>query len=303
MLLSARAPGRVCLLGEHCDWAGGSCLVAPLSRGVSARARPADAFELRSRFGVSHPSPAAEVLPEDPNRYAAAVLRLLLAEGWPLPPLRVHIDSDLPDGRGFSSSAALCVALVRALAPLAPSPLDPAAIAELAYRAERELLGVGCGRMDPLACAYAAPLFIRWTPETELRPLSTPPLHLLAAANPRSRPAAELLQALAASTQSRATIWRWGELAEHGAERLNHGDLPALGAAMDEAQRLYEALDLPELRAPWLAQAVRAARSAGALGAKFTGAGGDRSVVALFADERALARGAEALRALGAEVI
>lgn len=80
------------------------------------------------------------------------------------------------------------------------------------------------------------------------------------------------------------------ELAARGlVPQLLRGDLEGAGAAMDHCQALYEQelLCLPALAAPGLLAAVRAAREAGAIGAKFSGAGGDGSVVALVSPDRA----------------
>ena len=56
-----------------------------------------------------------------------------------------------------------------------------------------------------------------------------------------------------------------------------------MGEAMNEAQGAYEraASEVAELEAPGLVTACMALRAEGALGAKFSGAGGDGSVVAL----------------------
>ena len=81
-----------------------------------------------------------------------------------------------------------------------------------------------------------------------------------------------------------------GARAVDGRRALVEGDLRALGAAMNACQDIYEE-DLlpvvPELHAPRLIKAVRALRAAGALGAKFSGAGGDGSVIGLFPHGRA----------------
>ena len=70
---------------------------------------------------------------------------------------------------------------------------------------------------------------------------------------------------------------------------------------MDTCQEIYEeelVPELPELRAPGLVRAVRSLRANGALGAKFTGAGGEGSVVGLYPPGKAQ-DGVRALDALG----
>lgn len=302
----ASAPGRVCLLGEHCDWAGfGACLVSPLDRHVLVRAAVADVgLRARSAFGRSLFGPDGRAVRDDPNRYISAVARVMIDDGVPVPPARVAVESDLPAGRGFSSSAAVCVATASALAQLAGVTPEPARLADWATRAERDRLGVNIGRMDPLACAYAQPLFIDWGPPERLQVIDAPPLPLLAAAFPSGRSAELILAALGEALRAghegaRRAIRTWGEAAVVGASALRLQDLAALGAQLDRAQAAYEALDLPALAAPQLVEACAALRAAGALGAKFTGAGGDGSLVALFADAAGLEAGRALLEARG----
>src|SRR5258706_916819 len=87
-----------------------------------------------------------EELPSGWVAYVAGVLREL----WSLevvPPngsVRIAIASDVPVGAGLSSSAALAVAAAKALAPA----LAPRQIAGVAFRAEHDHVGVRCGVMD-----------------------------------------------------------------------------------------------------------------------------------------------------------
>ncbi|HJN75420.1 MAG TPA: hypothetical protein QGF58_15940 [Myxococcota bacterium] len=298
------APGRACLLGEHCDWAGGvdaACLVVPLKVGIEVTVRRADwGLVVHSAYGVTRMGADMRCVAEDPNRYVAAVARELLRQGLSLPPARVVVRSTLLAGRGFSSSAAVCVAAARALAAHAGVEVDAAGVA---YRAERRDLGVNCGEMDQLASAAGAPLFIDWGPpraERRLRPgLSIP---LLVAAFPDEISAAPILAALAEARPS-AAFAAWGAGARRAAVALEAGDLVALGAELDAAQAVYESLELPALQAPKLGETCDALRALGALGAKFSGAGGDRSLVAVFEDDGGLARGRVLLEERGLIVL
>ena len=47
---AARVPGRVCLLGEHNDWAGGAAVVVPMERGVTVHGEPADTLSATALF-------------------------------------------------------------------------------------------------------------------------------------------------------------------------------------------------------------------------------------------------------------
>ena len=62
-------------------------------------------------------------------------------------------DCTVPFGSGLSSSAAIEVSTIAALATIAGEPLDPVEIALVAQKAEREYAGVNCGIMDQYASA------------------------------------------------------------------------------------------------------------------------------------------------------
>ena len=292
------------MVGEHCDWASGpdaACLVVPLRVGVEVTVRRADwGLVVHSDYGITRMGSDVRCVADDPNRYVAAVARELVRRGHVLPPARVVVRSTLPAGRGFSSSAAVCVATARGLSAHASVEVP---VADVAYRAEHDDLGVACGEMDPMASAAGAPLFIDWGPprtERAVVPGSATPL--LVAAFPDEVLAGPILDALA-DARPNAAFQSWGAGARRAADALERGDLVALGSEMNAAQAVYEGLDIPALRAPKLVETCAALRARGALGAKFSGAGGDRSLVALFADEASAAAGQAVLESRGLLVL
>lgn len=155
-----RAPGRVNLIGEHTDYNDGLVLPFALPLGVSVAAARRDdgVIEVRSRQAAT---PVTAPVDGGP----------VVAEGWPADRawaaypvgvarvLREHgtggasllIDSDLPQGAGLSSSAALECATALALCDLHGVEIDRPALARLAQRAENEQVGVPCGLMDQAA--------------------------------------------------------------------------------------------------------------------------------------------------------
>ena len=327
--LSTSAPGRVALLGEHCDWAGGSSLAAPLPMGVTVSAeRIADGLEVQTRLeGADLAGRWAEQGAVEPGggtlRFVPAAAFALASRGIGPSAVRLSVSSDLPAGRGFSSSAAVSVALLDALAQTAGRTLGALELADLAYHVERELLGVPCGRLDQLSCALGragaqgpSAVLLRWSEgrATEVRQVRFHSrLYLVVGAfsAPRDTPRilAELNAAFwgtssdpAAIEATRRALRIFAEEAERCAAYVECGEARALGEGLNRAQRAYEtelAAHLPSLRAPGLIAATAALRNAGALGAKFSGAGGDGSVIGLFADAAGARAGAELLRAMG----
>ncbi|MFN7147611.1 MAG: galactokinase family protein, partial [Myxococcota bacterium] len=104
--VAVRVPGRVCLLGEHTDWAGGAALVVPMDRGVTVLAEPSDRLEATAVIdGVSHAwEDGAE---PGALRFVPAVAAEVSARFGIPTTARLHLAGDLPAGRGFSSSAAV----------------------------------------------------------------------------------------------------------------------------------------------------------------------------------------------------
>jgi galactokinase len=154
----ASAPGRVNLLGEHTDYNGGPVLPVAIERrtAIAARAAPAWSFASTTEEGVQ------QVDIEAPMRrswtdYLVGVVRELRALRAAPPGAHVAVATSLPIGAGLSSSAALTVAAAKALSLLAGKRLSPAALAEIAFRAEYHQVGVRCGRMDQTIAAHGQP--------------------------------------------------------------------------------------------------------------------------------------------------
>ena len=255
-----------------------------------------------------------------PLRFVPAAMLALRERGIVLRPAALWCHSSLPAGRGFSSSAAFSLAVLDGLARHSGTRLSPLELAELAFVTESELVGVPCGMLDPLACVAGSPVFLQWegsrAPLRRIRPARR--VNLVLGVFSRPRDTAGILQALRHRWNEplsaprdpvdvavvREAITVWGSAATRGAHALTVGDLVGLGEAMNEAQGAYEraAGEVVELRAPGLVAACAALRGAGALGAKFSGAGGDGSVVTLARSPRHAERLAGVLSELGLAV-
>src|SRR5580765_3891703 len=143
-----RAPGRVSLIGEHTDYNDGFVLPVPLDRytTVVAHAREDRTITVEATdLGESDSFDLDAIEPTGTwADYVRGVIALLeLTHGADL-----RIESTVPREAGLSSSAALEVAVGRALSDL-PGP----ELALLAQRAENEFVGVQCGIMDQFTSA------------------------------------------------------------------------------------------------------------------------------------------------------
>lgn len=160
-------PGRLCLVGEHSDWAAdyrlyntkiptGAALIVCLRQSLTARASATDRrLVLRSSIGGHLNVPIEDALHHARTtscawRYGAAVAYIMSTRFQHARGIDVRIISEtLPPAKGFSSSAALCVLIARAFNITYGLSLTPRAEMDIAFAAER-LTGSACGRMDQI---------------------------------------------------------------------------------------------------------------------------------------------------------
>jgi galactokinase len=152
------APGRVNLIGEHLDYNGGPVLPVALERRTVVAAGHADRWRVVSALDGA----VLDLHPEELDRgawtaYILGVVRVLGRLGVSLKGAQLAIASSVPTGAGLSSSAALTVSVARALAALAGRKLPAETLADVAYQAEHDEVGVACGRMDQTVSALARP--------------------------------------------------------------------------------------------------------------------------------------------------
>jgi galactokinase len=148
MRRTARAPGRVNLIGEHTDYNQGFVLPCAIDRFTAVTATPrndrtvdVESFGERDVFSLD-----AIERTHTWRDYVRGVVRLLPLEHG----ASLRIESTVPRGAGLSSSAALEVAVARAF-----SDLPGEELALLAQRAENEFVGVQSGIMDQFAVTLA----------------------------------------------------------------------------------------------------------------------------------------------------
>ncbi|MDE3199051.1 MAG: galactokinase [Acidobacteriota bacterium] len=154
-----RAPGRVNLIGEHTDYNLGFVLPIALDRATYIETTPSgdDRLHVWSEHHREERSwPAGQTASLKPSRhwsdYVAGVARELALAGVAIKPLRLSIRSDVPEGAGLSSSAALEVSTAFAL--LQGAAFDRFEIAKLCQRAESEFVGMPCGIMDQFVSVF-----------------------------------------------------------------------------------------------------------------------------------------------------
>ncbi|MDK8563518.1 galactokinase [Corynebacterium pseudodiphtheriticum] len=161
------APGRVNLIGEHVDYAGGICLPFALSQRtyVAAALNHDGVYRVVSQFGAENTQTETmheeiamdQVCPGYPDNWAGYVVGTVWAAGLDLPGLDIAIVSDVPVGAGLSSSAALECSVALAAAGLSKTSIDRTALMHAAIRAENEVVGASTGGLDQRIALFAEP--------------------------------------------------------------------------------------------------------------------------------------------------
>jgi len=161
--VSAEAPGRVNLIGEHTDYNGGYVLPTVIPQCTHVDVAGRDDAQVRvisdtlpelapAEYRLGAEAPSGHWID-----YLQGVTWALREAGFVLRGFDARVRSDVPLGSGLSSSAALEVATLRALAALHDLTLDGLTVARLAHRAESAFVGAPVGMMDPMACSLGSP--------------------------------------------------------------------------------------------------------------------------------------------------
>jgi galactokinase len=155
--ISAYAPGRAELLGNHTDYNEGYVLALAVDRGttLTGQARDDGMIRLHSReLGRSEEIALDRLVADqvaDWSRYTLGVVDQFRRRRLALGGFEAEISGNLPLGAGLSSSAALENATVLFLLQAFGGKLDPLEIAHVSQAAEHDFVGVRCGLLDQIA--------------------------------------------------------------------------------------------------------------------------------------------------------
>lgn len=154
------APGRINLIGEHLDYNGGLVLPVALNIGIAAsfHRRHDGILQL---FAKSHPLNFVGKINSLPTfseendwaNYPIGVIKALQNSSLNLQAADLFFASNLPEGSGLSSSAAIEILTAFMFLKEQNIPIDLVAIAKLCQAVENNFIGVKCGIMDQFAVA------------------------------------------------------------------------------------------------------------------------------------------------------
>lgn len=290
------APGKVYLFGEHAVVYGEPAVPCAIERRatVTAEQRSDDRLRVDAKdltldgFTVEYSSDTGETpdvdvsdsLVEAATGYVdGAISQARAAAGAPNAGFDVSIESDIPLGAGLGSSAAVVVAAIDAATRELGAEIDSRELAERAYEVEHDVQDGQASRADTFCSATGGAVRVAGS---ECTSIDAPTLPFVIGYDGGAGDTGELVAGVRELRETydfaASTVAAIGDLVREGERALEAGDLEKLGELMDFDHGLLSALGVS---ARSLDAMVWAARDAGALGAKLTGAGGGGCVVAL----------------------
>jgi mevalonate kinase len=276
------ANGKAILLGEHAVVHGCPAIAVGLERGARAVAEVAPAGGASRLVAFGRDLVADPASEHDLGRALDALLREpARASSSSRGPVVVEATSDLPQGGGLGSSAAIAVAVARAVEALFAGAADDAVVIARAMAWERVFHGNPSG-IDAEAAARGGCLrFVRGAGATSL-PVAID-LDLCVGWSGRSSSTRAMVEAVAelrAREPDRFArdLDTVAALVDAASGALASGDRAALGALMTRNQAVLAGFGVSTAT---IDRMCERALASGALGAKLTGGGGGGSVLAL----------------------
>ncbi len=283
-------PGRICLFGEHSDWAGGYrrinadiemgyTLICGTDQGIYADVQPHPTSLVLSATRPNGERIGPEEIPMQPQAllqvaqaggfwsYIAGVAYQVLTNYHVRGLVIDNYKTDLPMKKGLSSSAAICVLAARAFNRIYDLKLTVRGEMELAYMGEITTPS-RCGRMDQ-GCAFGnRPVLMTFDGDRlDTVELQTPcDLHFVIVDLQAQKDTLEILNRLNRSYPIADNDIQRGvqqllgpinkRIVQQAVEALRAGDGERLGSLMIEAQAFFDRYAIPacpeELTAPVL---------------------------------------------------
>lgn len=298
MIFRSKAPLRIGLAGggtdvsPYCDLYGGAILNATISLYAWASIEPLSDSRIEIEAmdrGEKVVFDSLDELPVDGTLDLAkgAYNYLLKTHGQPPSGFRLTTFVDAPAGSGLGTSSTLMVAILGAFAEWLRLPFGEYDMAQLAYRIEREELGMAGGKQDQYAATFGGVNFMEFYDEGRVivNPLRIKPQYLyelgtnlLLYFTATSRKSADIIEVqsknvTAGNQQSIEAMHALKEQARMMKEALLQGKVHDVGSILDYGFR-YKKQMAQGISNSRMDDLYERALAAGATGGKITGAGG-----------------------------
>jgi hydroxymethylglutaryl-CoA reductase len=279
---SATAYGKVILLGEHSVVYGTHAIAAPIQLAIQANVHPGKdgVYLLIPRWGVE------EKLQKGVNHKYSIYhsLDLILSRlNLQNEDMEIEIFPHIPRAAGLGGSAALAVAIIRALAQYYKINLTNEEISQLAYESELIAHGSASGIDNTLATYGQFTLFKKGDPPFMKEVKVPEPIPMVIGLTGVESLTAKMVAKVREGREKNEKLYdeifeEINNLSLMSVEAIEDFNLGKLGDLMNLNQGLLNAL---QVSSPELEEIIAIARKNGAIGAKLTGAGGGGAAIAL----------------------
>ena len=274
--------GKVVLLGEHAVVYGRHAIAAPVPLTIKALVEDYDEgiHLIIPRWGVEYQLAANPHDRRSFERPAGVVLDKLGLSGRGM---RIEVFPEVPRSMGLGGSAAMAVAIVRALDKHFKLGLSDDEVNCLAFESEKVAHGSPSGLDNTLAC-YGRPIVFRAgdTPLIEPLNIRKPIPAVIGMTGYEGLTAKTVGRVREAWLKDRKLYERIFDqidaLTLRGVQAIQDNDVKLLGELMNICHGMLNAL---QVSTPELEKLVDISRENGALGAKLTGGGGGGSIIAV----------------------
>lgn len=298
MVTIGRSTGKIILMGEHAVVYGQPAIAMPFSavQIIAEVRKEGHALSVSCDFyrGLVHEMPKIWESLKHAIRFS------LYRIGAPTDPaIHIEIRSTIPAERGMGSSAAVAVAVARALFSFYEKPLADEELWEIVQSSEKIAHGNPSG-IDATTVTGTSPVFFIKNQPIEPVALSLD-AYLVVADTGKTGNTLEAITDVAFLYQHHSEVENWvralGDLTYRARDYLVHNQAELLGQVMNQAQGYLQELTVSD---DSLDRLVVLAREKGALGAKLTGGGRGGCMIALAKTREDAKKIAKSLAGAGA---
>ena len=302
--ISASAPGKIILFGEHAVVYNRPAIAVPVLQVKAKTTIVADPLAPPHTVWIDAPviglsANLQDLEPEHPIRFVIQQVMQAL-DIVELPSAKIKLTSTIPLAAGLGSSSATAVSLARALSAFLGHPLSDESINRIAFESEKIHHGHPSG-IDNTVTTYAKPIFFVKGQPIEWLDVGLPMIFVISDTGQSSQTVSVVADVRRNWTSAPEKYEAWfdeiGQCAFQAKQAIKTGQLDEIGRLMTRNHELLQNLDVSS---PELDRLVDAALSAGALGAKLSGGGRGGNSIALARSDEQAQNIADSLKSAGA---